>query len=403
MKVVLAYSGGLDTSVALNWLQKCYDAEVITFTAEIGQSKDLKAIEEKAKKHGAVKTNSVDLRKELAEGYILPAIKANGLYQGAYPLICPLSRPLIAKKIVEVAKKEGADAVAHGSTAKGNDQVRFDASFMVLGPGLKIIAPAREWGMSRPQLVEYAKEHDIPLESVPQGNYAIDENLWGLSIEGGDLEHPWDPHTSKPGITYPESGPDKAESIEITFISGKPVGLNGKKIELVQLIEELNKKGKQHGVGVIDHMEDRVIGLKSREVYQCPAAEILIKAHKDLEKLVSTGHQNHFKQIIDQKWAEIVYSGLWFDPLKENLDAYIDLANKKVSGKVKVKLYKGNATVVGRSSPHAIYMPNLITYGNGDEFDHFAAEHFIKFHAMPTKIAAMVHKGDGKDDKAMGK
>lgn len=387
MKVILAYSGGLDTSIALNWLQKCYDAEVITFTAEIGQSCDLKAVEQKAKQLNAVKTYSMDLTEEYANEYILPSIKANGLYQGSYPLHSALSRPLIVEKMIEVAKAEGADAVAHGSTGKGNDQVRFDVSFMALAPELKIIAPAREWNMSRPQLLEYAEEHGIPLNSVPKANYSIDENIWGISVEGGDLENPGNIQTPMTGLAYPESGSDTPATVEIEFSSGEPVALNGKKTGLVGLINKLNIIGKQHGIGIVDHMEDRVIGLKSREVYQCPAAEILIKAHKDLEKYVSTAHQNQFKSTIDQKWAELVFGGLWHDPLKKDLDAYIEAANKNVSGAVKLKLFKGKASVIARSSANALYIHKQITYEDGDEFDHFAAQKFISLYGMPTKVA----------------
>lgn len=390
MKVVLAYSGGLDTSVALNWLQKCYGAQVITFTAEIGQSCDFKAVEQKAKHLNAVKTYSMDLTEEYAKGYILPSIKANGLYQGSYPLHSALSRPLIVEKMVEVAHAEGADAVAHGCTGKGNDQVRFDVSFMALAPELKVIAPAREWNMSRPQLLEYAEEHKIPLNSVPKANYSIDENIWGLSVEGGDLEHPGNIQTSKTGLAYPESGPDEPEIVEVEFSSGEPIALDGKKLRLAILIQQLNTIGKRHGIGIVDHVEDRVIGLKSREVYQCPAAEILIKAHKDLEKLVSTAHQNQFKTSIDQKWAELVFGGLWHDPLKKDLDAYIEAANKKVSGKVKLKLFKGKASVIARSSTNTLHLHKQITYEDGDEFDHFAAQKFISLYGMPTKVAGKV-------------
>ena len=391
MKVVLAYSGGLDASVAVKWLQKCYDAEVITFTAEIGQSVDLAGVEESAKKIGAVKTYSIDLRKEFAEEYVLPAIKANAFYQDSYSLHCALCRPLIAKKMVEIAKKEGADAVAHGATGKGNDQIRFDVSFLALEPDLKTIAPAREWGMNRPALLEYAKEHGISLDYVHDKLYAIDENIWGISVEGGDLEDPWNPQTSSTGLSYPEDAPDEAEILEIGFEGGKPVSLDGKEMPLLELIESVDAIGKKHGIGIKDHMEDRVVGLKSREIYQCAAAEILIKAHKDLEKYVSTVHQNHFKSLVDQKWSEAVYGGLWYDPLIKGLNAFIDSVNEKVGGKVKVKLYKGKSAVTGRSSENALYAENLITYAEGDEYDHSKAEHFISLYALPTKIAGMVH------------
>ncbi len=363
-KVVLLFSGGLDTSCMVKWIEEKYDAEVITLTIDVGQPGiDMQATKQKALKLGATKAFIVDAKEEFAKEYITKAIKCNALYQDAYPLSTAIARPLKAKYAVKIAKQEGADAIAHGSTGKGNDQVRFDISIVTLDPDMKIIAPVREWSMGRDEELEYAKKHGIPLPSN-QGEYSTDENLWGKSSECGILEHPEEapPEDVFQFVTVPEKAPDKSEVVEVEFEQGIPIMLNGKKLILWKLVEELNSIGCKHGVGIIDHMEDRVVGLKSREVYECPAAVILIKAHKDLEKFTSTIHQNKLKPMIDQKWGEMAYYGLWFDPLMKSLESFADTMNEKVCGKVKVKLYKGKATIVGRESKNALYDLNLATY-----------------------------------------
>ncbi|AHF79892.1 argininosuccinate synthase [Thermococcus paralvinellae] len=385
MKVVLAYSGGLDTSVILKLMQEKLNAEVITVTVDVGQKDDFKKIEEKALKFGAVKHYTIDAKEEFAKEYLAKAIKANALYEGAYPLATALARPLIAKKIVEIAKKENADAIAHGCTGKGNDQVRFDLAVKALYPEIKIIAPVREWGLTRDWEMEYAKKNGIP---VKEKIYSIDENLWGRSIEGGILE---DPSEEPPQEVFewtlsPEKTPEKPEYVTIEFEEGVPVALNGKEMNLVELIETLNFIAGKHGVGRIDHIEDRTVGIKSREVYEAPAAITLIKAHKDLEKFVLTKWALEFKEIVDSKWSWLVYNGLWFEPLREALDAFINTVEEKVSGTVKVKLYKGNAIVVGRKSQNALYDINLATFEKSD-YDQKLAIGFIELFGMQSVLA----------------
>lgn len=385
MKVVLAYSGGLDTSVILKLMQEKLNAEVITVTVDVGQKDDFKKIEEKALKFGAVKHYTIDAKEEFAKEYLAKAIKVNALYEGAYPLATALARPLIAKKIVEIAKKENADAIAHGCTGKGNDQVRFDLAVKALYPEIKIIAPVREWGLTRDWEMEYAKKNGIP---VKEKIYSIDENLWGRSIEGGILE---DPSEEPPEEVFewtlsPEKTPEKPEYVTIEFEEGVPVALNGKEMDLVELIETLNFIAGKHGVGRIDHIEDRTVGIKSREVYEAPAAITLIKAHKDLEKFVLTKWVLEFKEMVDSKWSWLVYNGLWFEPLREALDAFIDTVEEKVSGTVKVKLYKGNAIVVGRKSENALYDINLATFEKSD-YDQKLAIGFIELFGMQSVLA----------------
>ncbi|MBO8173783.1 MAG: argininosuccinate synthase [Thermococcus sp.] len=385
MKVVLAYSGGLDTSVILKLMQEKLNAEVITVTVDVGQKDDFKKIEEKALKFGAVKHYTIDAKEEFAKEYLAKAIKANALYEGAYPLATALARPLIAKKIVEIAKKENADAIAHGCTGKGNDQVRFDLAVKALYPEIKIIAPVREWGLTRDWEMEYAKKNGIP---VKEKIYSIDENLWGRSIEGGILE---DPSEEPPEEVFewtlsPEKTPEKPEYVTIEFEEGVPVALNGREMGLVELIETLNFIAGKHGVGRIDHIEDRAVGIKSREVYEAPAAITLIKAHKDLEKFVLTKWVLEFKEFVDSKWSWLVYNGLWFEPLREALDAFIDKVEEKVSGTVKVKLYKGNAIVVGRKSENALYDINLATFEKSD-YDQKLAIGFIELFGMQSVLA----------------
>ncbi|MEM4649392.1 MAG: argininosuccinate synthase [Candidatus Bathyarchaeia archaeon] len=390
-KIVLGYSGGLDTSVALKWLQEKYNADVITVTVDVGQGKDFSSIEEKAKKIGAYKHYYIDAKEAFVKDYVFPAIKANALYEGKYPLSTALSRPLIASKLVEIAEKEGADAIAHGCTGKGNDQVRFEVTIKALAPNIKIIAPIRDWGISRLEEIEYAKKKGIPIPVDVDKPYSIDENLWGRSIECGVLEDPYiEPPENAFEWTKPlEEAPNKPEVISIEFENGTPIKFNDEKFNPVELIEKLNFICGLHSVGRIDHIEDRVIGIKSRELYECPAATALIEAHKDLEKLTLTKHELSFKMFVDIQWSFLAYAGLWVDPLKEALDAFINETQKKVSGIVKLKLYKGSVQVVGRSSPFSLYNMNLATYSAESAFNQKWSEGFIEIWSLPSKLAAL--------------
>jgi len=393
-KIVLAYSGGLDTSVLIKWLQEKYDADVITVTLDVGQKEDLKAIEEKALKLGVLKHYSIDAREEFARNYVFPAIKANALYEGKYPVSTALSRPLIASKLVEVAEKEGADAVAHGCTGKGNDQVRIEVSVKALNPNLKVIAPVREWNMTRDAEIEFAKKHGIPIPVDLDKPYSIDQNLWGRSIECGVLEYPEKepPEDAFEWTLPPEKAPDKPEYLSIEFECGVPVALNGRSMGPVELIESLNEIAGRHGVGRIDHMEDRLVGIKSREVYECPAATVLIEAHKDLEKMVLTRHEILFKQHIDAEWAFLVYAGLWMEPLREDLEAFINKTQERVTGEVRVKLYKGGLWVVGRSSPYSLYDIHLATYNIDTTFNQASSAGFIELWGLPTRVAKAIKR-----------
>ncbi len=388
-KAVLAYSGGLDTSVLLKWIQQKYNADVITVTLDVGQKEDLKAIEEKALKLGALKHYSIDAKEEFVRNYVFPAIKANALYEEKYPVSTALSRPLIASKLVEVALKEGAQMVAHGCTGKGNDQVRMEVTVKALAPDLKVLAPVREWGMTRDSEIEFAKANGIPIPVDVDKPYSIDQNLWGRSIECGVLEYPEKepPEDVFEWTISPEQAPDDPEYLELEFDSGVPVSLNGQEMNPVRLIETLNNIGGRHGVGRIDHIEDRLVGIKSREVYECPAATIIIEAHKDLEKLVLTRHEISFKRIVDNEWSFLVYTGLWMDPLRDALDAFINKTQERVSGKVKIKLYKGGFRVVGRSSPVSLYDLDLATYDIKTVFDQSLSKGFIELWGLPTKVA----------------
>jgi argininosuccinate synthase len=392
-KIVLAYSGGLDTSVSVKWIQEKYGYDVIALGLDVGEGKDLEAIKNKALNVGAVKAYIVDAKEMLAKDYILPALKANCLYEGKYPLSSALSRPLISKLLVEVAEKEGAAAVAHGCTGKGNDQVRFEVSIQALNPSLKVVAPVREWGMTRDEEIEYAKKNGIPIPVDLDNPFSIDANIWGRACEAGVLENPWaEPPEAAFDWTNPiELTPDKAEYIEIEFEQGVPVALNGEKLPLVQLIETLNQLGGKHGVGRIDHIENRLVGIKSREVYENPAALILINAHKELEFLTLPREVTQFKTQVEQQMAKIIYEGLWYSPLKAALDAFIDETQKVVSGTIRVKLFKGSHTVVGRQSVHSLYNEELATYTKGDAFDHNAAVGFIKLWGLPTKVFSEVN------------
>jgi argininosuccinate synthase len=398
--IILAYSGGLDTSVLIKWLQDEYEMDVVTFTMELGQQTDLKKVAEKAQILGSKKHYSIDGTEEFVLKHVFPAIKANALYGGKYSMATAIGRPLIAKKLVEIAQKEGAVAVAHGCTGKGNDQVRFDVTIKALAPNLKVIAPVREWGLCREAEIKYAKEKGIPIPHLSDP-YSIDQNLWGRSVEGGSLENAEEePLEEIYTLTKSsEEAPDKPEYLRIQFEAGCPVGLNGKKMNPVTLIEKLNEIAGKHGIGRIDHIEDRLVGIKSREIYECPAAEVLIEAHKDLEKMILTRHELEFKIQIDEKWTWLVYTGLWIDPLREALEAFIDETQERVCGEVKMKLYKGRCWVTGRSSEMSLYDKNLATYEVETSFNQSYAEGFIELWGLPTKVATILKEKVKKETK----
>ncbi|MBC7247863.1 MAG: argininosuccinate synthase [Actinobacteria bacterium] len=386
--VILAYSGGLDTSVAIRWLQERYGMEVVALAADLGQPGDLEEVRRKALEIGAVDAVNLDLRGAFAEDYVLPALKANALYEGKYPLATSLARPLIAAALVEEARKRGATAVAHGCTGKGNDQVRFDLTVMALGPDLRIIAPLREWNMSREEEIEYARERGIPVPVTMESPYSVDENLWGRSCEAGILEDPTvePPEDAFAWTVSPAQAPDEPRYVEISFAGGRPVALDGEELGLVELIQRLNRLGGEHGVGRIDMVENRLVGIKSREIYEAPAASILIEAHRALEALTLTRETMHFKPLLEGKFAELVYFGLWHDPLRSALAAAVEATQGVVSGEVRVKLFKGSCTVVGRSSPCSLYDYSLATYDRADAFSHRASEGFIELWGLPLKV-----------------
>jgi argininosuccinate synthase len=384
---VLAYSGGLDTSVMIKWLQEKYNAEVITVTVNVGQPEDLGEAEEKANKLGVLKHYSVDAKEEFAIDYIFPAIKANALYEGKYPISTTLSRPLIVAKMAEIAEKEGATALAHGCTGKGNDQVRFDISIGALAPDLKIIAPVREWSMTRAEEIDYAKANGIAVSTAAK-KYSIDQSIWGRSIECGVLEDASrePPEDVFEWTTAPEKAPDTPEYVTIKFEAGVPVALDKEALAPLTLIEKLNKTAGKHGVGRIDHIEDRMVGIKSREIYECPAASVLLEAHKDLEKMVLTRHEVLFKQQIDAQWTFLAYAGLWLDPLREDLEAFINKSQENVIGEVRVKLYKGGLQIVGRSSSMSLYDQNLVNYNIKTGFNQSYSKGFIELWGLQTRM-----------------
>jgi argininosuccinate synthase len=388
---ILAFSGGLDTSVVVKYLQEEYDMDVITVTVDVGQGDDQKKIEAKAKKLGVKKHYNIDARKEFVENYIFPSIKANALYQKKYCLATALARPLMAEKVLEIARKEKVTALAHGCSGKGNDQVRFDITLRS-GSDLPIIAPIRDKNLDRVTELEFAKKHGIEIDSVAK-RFSIDQNLWGRAIEGGVLE---DPYSEPPDDAFiwvkTKNLSDKPTYLEIRFEKGIPVAVDGKILDSIKLIEYVNKKAGDAGIGIVDHIEDRVVGIKSREVYETPGAICLIEAHSDLEKMVHTKHENKFKSIIDDEWAYLAYSGLWQDPLKRDLDAFIEVSQKPVSGIVKLKLFKGSIRVVGRKSEYSLYSHKIATYGAESTFDQRLAKGFVELWGIQSTEANKLQK-----------
>ena len=393
-KVVLAYSGGLDTSVAIRWLKEEYGLEVVALTADVGNEPDFTAIKEKALNVGAVKCIVADVKKEFVDNYVFPALQADAVYEGQYPLATALSRPLIARLLVDAARAEGASAVAHGCTAKGNDQVRIEVGVNALAPDLKIIAPAREWGMTREQTIEYASRFNIPVPITVASPYSIDENLWGRSAECGVLEDPWQepPEDAYDWTTAPANAPNTAAYVEIGFEKGIPVSIDGKKMDSVELIKNLNESAGGHGVGRIDMVEDRLVGIKSREIYEAPAAVVLVQAHRALEALTLSKGQLRLKQRVAEDYANLTYDGLWFSAQRQDLADYVKSTQRFVSGTVRVKLFKGGSSVVGRKSDHSLYSFGLATYDQGDQFDHSAAAGFIHLWGLPVKTQAQLQK-----------
>ena len=388
-KIVLAYSGGLDTSIAVQYLKEKHSADIITVTVDVGQGDDMASVEKKAKATGAVKHYSIDAKKEFMENYVFPSIKANALYEGKYPLSTAVGRPLIAAKLVEVARRENASAVAHGCSGRGNDQVRFDITVRALAPDIKIIAPVREWNLARNEEIEYAKARGIPVPVTTESPYSIDQSLWGRAIECGVLE---DSYAEPPEEVFEwtnsvEKAPSEPAVVTLEFVEGVPVAINDQKLDPVTLVSTLNEIAGKHGVGRIDHIEDRLVGIKSREVYECPAAIVILEAYKDLEKAVLTRHEVLFKERVDAEWTYLAYVGLWMDPLREDLDAFINTTQKNVNGKVKVKLHKGSIRVVGRTSPRSLYDENLANYNLKETFDQRWSEGFIQVWGMQTQKA----------------
>ena len=391
-KIVLAYSGGLDTSVAIRWLQEKYAMDVITLTADVGKEKDFSLIQEKALKVGAIKAIVKDAKPAFVKDYIFPALQAGAMYEGVYPLATALSRPLIARLLVEVALEEKAVAIAHGCTGKGNDQVRFEVSTSALAPHLKTYGPAREWGMTRDELVAYAAAHAIPVPVKSGSAYSIDECLWGRSIECGILEDPWiePPEEIYKWTSSPDRAPDLAEYIEIAFEKGIPTALNGIPLEGLELVKQINDLAGMHGVGRIDHIENRLVGIKSREIYESPAGVVLMMAHQALEDMTLSKDQLRFKTEVSGKYADLIYNGLWYSALRNDLAAYVEHTQRFVSGQIRIKLFKGSATVVGRKSPYALYRHQLATYDKGDQFDQSASPGFIHIWGLPVKTQAQV-------------
>jgi argininosuccinate synthase len=391
-RVLLLYSGGLDTSVMLKWIQDEYQAEVVCLTVNLGQpGEDYEVIKGKALQLGALDCHVADAREEFAREYLTPAIKANALYGGGYPLFTALGRPLIAKLAVEYARRCGCDTIAHGCTGKGNDQVRIEATVATLAPELKVIAPVRTWQMGREEEIAYAREHGIPVKGGTEAApYSIDDNLWGRSSEGRwieELDHAPEDDVFQL-VTRPEDAPDEPELVELTFEGGIPRALNGERLELVELIERAGELGARHGVGIVDHIEDRIVGLKVRDIYEAPAAALILPAHQELERLVCTIHQNQFKPQLDRQWAFLVYAGLWWEPLRGDLDAYMDQVNERVTGTIGLKLFKGHARVVTRASPNAVYDASLASFSeSGGLFSQAASPGFIELWSLQSRMA----------------
>jgi argininosuccinate synthase len=406
-KVVLAYSGGLDTSVIIPWLKENYGCEIIAACIDVGQGSELKTVREKALASGASKVYVEDVKEELVKDYIFPTLKAGAVYEGKYLLGTSFARPLIAKKLVEIAHKEGAKAIAHGATGKGNDQVRFEVSIHALDPSLKIIAPWRIWDLkSREDEIEYAKKKGIPVSVTKDKIYSVDNNMWHISHEGGDLEDPWNEPKSDlyDMIVPPEKAPDVPEYALIEFKKGIPVKVNDKELKPVEIIEELNKIAGRNGVGIIDIVENRLVGMKSRGVYETPAGTVLYSAHKELEYLVLDKETMRFKDIVAQKYADLVYNGLWFSPLREALDAFVDKTQENVTGIVKLKLYKGNVINAGSKSPYSLYNEEFVTFGEDEVYNQKDAEGFINLFGLPLKIKALMDMNRKDDfDETMGR
>ena len=389
-RIVLAYSGGLDTSVAVRWLAERYDAEVVAVTMDLGQGKELDDIRERALGVGAIRSHVVDVREEFAQEYVLPALQAGAVYEGKYPLATALGRPLITQKLVEIAEFENAGIIAHGCTGKGNDQVRMDVSARALNPDIRVVAPAREWGMTRPDEIEYAREHGIPIPASVDNPYSTDANLWGRSIECGVLEDPW---VEPPEEIYlltkaPEECPDAPAYVELEFEAGVPTKVNGVAMPLTELINSLDTIAGAHGVGRIDMLENRLVGIKSREIYEAPAATLLHTAHRELEAIVIPKDLERIKHELGRTYADLVYNGLWFTPAREAIDAFVARVQEQVNGVTRLKLYRGDCRVVGRKSPNALYETGLATYDEGDQFDHTAAEGFIRIWGLPLETTA---------------
>ncbi|MDR3626428.1 MAG: argininosuccinate synthase [Ignavibacteriaceae bacterium] len=393
-KIVVAYSGGLDTSVMVKWLKEKYDADIVTVTGFLGQVKEIEGVKEKALKTGAIKSIVLDLREEFLKNYVWKALKAGALYEGAYPMACAIGRPLLAKMLVDAAIEEGADSVAHGCTGKGNDQVRFEVGVQSLAPQLDVIAPLRMWEFkSREEEMEYAKKHDIPVKATKDNPYSIDENLWGIAIECGVLE---DPTAAPPDDAYqitvdPKKSPDTPAVVTIGFEKGVPVSLNGVELSALELVSQLRDLGAAYGVGRLDLIENRVVGIKSREIYETPAAVILHQAHSELERLILDKETFRYKQNVANKMANLIYDGLWFSPLFKSLCAFVDATQENVSGEVKLELYKGSIKTLSRSSIYSLYNKNLATYTSEDTFDHKASDGFIKIYGLPYKTIALVN------------
>jgi len=400
-KVVLAYSGGLDTSVAIKWLKEKHNLDVIALTIDVGNERDFSAVQQKALKVGAVKALVADAKELFVNHFIFPALQADAIYEGQYSLATALGRPLMAKLLVDVAVQEKASVVAHGCTGKGNDQVRFEVGINALSPGLRVVAPARDWGMTREETINYAQRYDIPIPITSTSPYSIDENLWGRSIECGVLEDPW---VEPPEDTYirtksPAEAPDKPGYVEIGFEKGIPVTIDGQRMNGINLIQQLSELAGNHGVGRIDHVENRLVGIKSREIYEAPAATVLLEAHQALQAMTLSKDQLRFKQKVAVEYADLIYNGLWFTSLRQDLAAYVKSSQRFVTGTVRLKLFKGSCSIVGRKSPFSLYNYGLATYDKGDEFDQSAAPGFIRIWGLPVRSQAQVQGGSSLEEK----